>query len=389
MPLFTGTQQGYYQQNQSWEGDNNTLSFNVTTFYFATRPIQQADIQVFINGIEINKDTYTYNGTSPGDTTADSSYNIVFHNTNGINSDVQQASGAPNTGLDVLFREIIATEQYGTYQYIKLRDLVNNFMISYVGEGKIIPKVRKADVLFHAQRSLQELSYDTLRSSKSQEIDIPPSLTMKLPHDYVNYIKISYKDADGIERLILPARNTSNPKALLQDDNYNYLFDNDGTLLESQNSETWKDFKAATEKKLSGDDVDEARNDIDRTYSEGRIFGLDPQYASSNGLFYIDKARGKIHFSGGIVGKTVTIKYISDSLGTDDEMEVHKFAEEAVYKWIAYAIASTHTSVPPSYIPLLKRERFAAIRTAKLRLSNLKSEEIAQVMRGKSKFIKH
>lgn len=389
MPLFTGTQQGYYQQNQSWEGDNNTLSFNVTTFYFATRPIQQADIQVFINGIEINKDTYTYNGTSPGDTTADSSYNIVFHNTNGINSDVQQASGAPNTGLDVLFREIIATEQYGTYQYIKLRDLVNNFMISYVGEGKIIPKVRKADVLFHAQRSLQELSYDTLRSSKSQEIDIPPSLTMKLPHDYVNYIKISYKDADGIERLILPARNTSNPKALLQDDNYNYLFDNDGTLLESQNSETWKDFKAATEKKLSGDDVDEARNDIDRTYSEGRRFGLDPQYASSNGLFYIDKARGKIHFSGGIVGKTVTIKYISDSLGTDDEMEVHKFAEEAVYKWIAYAIASTHTSVPPSYIPLLKRERFAAIRTAKLRLSNLKSEEIAQVMRGKSKFIKH
>ena len=389
MPLFTGTQQGYYQQNQSWEGDNNTLSFNVTTFYFATRPIQQADIQVFINGIEINKDTYTYNGTSPGDTDADSSYNIVFHNTNGINSDVQQASGAPNTGLDVLFREIIATEQYGTYQYIKLRDLVNNFMISYVGEGKIIPKVRKADVLFHAQRSLQELSYDTLRSSKSQEIDIPPSLTMKLPHDYVNYIKISYKDADGIERLILPARNTSNPKALLQDDNYNYLFDNDGTLLESQNSETWKDFKAATEKKLSGDDVDEARNDIDRTYSEGRRFGLDPQYASSNGLFYIDKARGKIHFSGGIVGKTVTIKYISDSLGTDDEMEVHKFAEEAVYKWIAYAIASTHTSVPPSYIPLLKRERFAAIRTAKLRLSNLKSEEIAQVMRGKSKFIKH
>ena len=51
MPLFTGTQQGYYQQNQSWEGDNNTLSFNVTTFYFATRPIQQADLQVLINCI--------------------------------------------------------------------------------------------------------------------------------------------------------------------------------------------------------------------------------------------------------------------------------------------------------------------------------------------------
>ena len=36
-----------------------------------------------------------------------------------------------------------------------------------------------------------------------------------------------------------------------------------------------------------------------------------------------------------------------------------------------------------------KREKFAETRKAKLRLSNLKSEELAQVMRGKSKQIKH
>jgi hypothetical protein len=36
-----------------------------------------------------------------------------------------------------------------------------------------------------------------------------------------------------------------------------------------------------------------------------------------------------------------------------------------------------------------KREKFAAIRTAKLRLSNLKIEELSQVMRGKSKQLKH
>ena len=88
-------------------------------------------------------------------------------------------------------------------------------------------------------------------------------------------------------------------------------------------------------------------------------------------------------------GKILVLKYISDGLGTDDEMIVHKFAEEAMYKSIAYAIASTHTSVSPNYIPLLKRERFVAIRNAKIRLSNLKIEELAQVMRGKSKVIKH
>ena len=88
-------------------------------------------------------------------------------------------------------------------------------------------------------------------------------------------------------------------------------------------------------------------------------------------------------------GKLVSIKYISDGLGSDAEMVVHKLAEEAMYKSIAYAIATTHTNVMPNFIPLLKRERFAAIRNAKLRLSNLKLEELTQIMRGKSKVIKH
>ena len=36
-----------------------------------------------------------------------------------------------------------------------------------------------------------------------------------------------------------------------------------------------------------------------------------------------------------------------------------------------------------------KKERFAETRKAKLRLSNLKLEEITQIFRGKSKQIKH
>jgi hypothetical protein len=37
----------------------------------------------------------------------------------------------------------------------------------------------------------------------------------------------------------------------------------------------------------------------------------------------------------------------------------------------------------------MKREKFAAVRNAKLRLSNIKLEELTQTMRGKSKHIKH
>ena len=83
------------------------------------------------------------------------------------------------------------------------------------------------------------------------------------------------------------------------------------------------------------------------------------------------------------------LDYISDSLGTPDEMQVHKFAEEAMYKWIAYCILSTRANTPEYIVNRFKKERFAETRKAKLRLSNIKLEEITQILRGKSKQIKH
>ena len=70
-------------------------------------------------------------------------------------------------------------------------------------------------------------------------------------------------------------------------------------------------------------------------------------------------------------------------------MRVHKFAEEAMYKCIAHAVMSTRANVPEYLVNRFKKERYSAIRTAKLRLSNLKIEELTQILRGKSKQIKH
>ena len=83
------------------------------------------------------------------------------------------------------------------------------------------------------------------------------------------------------------------------------------------------------------------------------------------------------------------LDYISDSLGTDGEMQVHKFAEEAMYKWISHAVLASRANTPEYLVARYKRERFVAIRQAKLRLSNIKLEEITQILRGKSKQIKH
>ena len=275
-------------------------------------------------------------------------------------------------------------ENYGNYQFTSIKDVINNFIISYVGESKIISKVKRTDVAFHAQRAIQEFSYDVLPSIKAQEIEIGPSLNFILPKDYVNYVKVTWVDGNGIERIVYPAIKTSNPnQPILQDSNEEYLFDeqNRENLL-SEQSITKTNFQKA------GSNSGEDRLD-NRGNHFGQRFGLTPENAQSNGVFYIDQTKGIINFDSSFVNKIVTLKYISDGLGDSEELTVHKFAEEALYKYIAHAILATRANTPEYLVMRFKKEAAAAKRNSKLRLSNIKIEEIAQVMRNKSKQIKH
>jgi hypothetical protein len=242
-------------------------------------------------------------------------------------------------------------------------------------------------------RAIQELSYDVFSSVKSQEIEVPNSLLMPLPQDYVNYVKLVRSDSNGIERVLYPTNKTSNPFAIEQDSDGVYQFtDTDldavGDTISEQGetsfeSDTWKNYKDQTETDIYSDDSTDI--DID---SRGRRYGLDPQYAQSNGSFFIDQRKGYIHFGSSLAGETIILKYISDGLGTDGEMVVHKFCEEATYKWIAYGVLSTKSNIPPFIIQRFKREKFAETRKAKIRLSNIKIEEFTQVLKGMSKIIK-
>lgn len=280
------------------------------------------------------------------------------------------------------------SDNYGDYQFITLEDIINNFMMAYVGEEKIINKVKRTDVAFHTQRAIQELSFDTLPSTKAIEIDMGPALTMTLPQDYVNYVRLSWTDASGVERIIYPTRQTSNPNAPVQDSNYNYTFDGDGEIIMASNSTTLDKFKAAST--VNNDGMTSLTDaELFDLYRYGNRYGLTPENAQSNGVFYIDQLNGVIRFSSNMAGQLVTLKYISDGLGTDAEAKVHKFAEEAIYKYLVHAILSTRANVPEYQVARYKKELRAAKRNAKLRLSNLKISELAQVMRNQSKWIKH
>ncbi len=93
-------------------------------------------------------------------------------------------------------------------------------------------------------------------------------------------------------------------------------------------------------------------------------------------------------FSSDLLDKLILFEYISDGLAYDEDMKVPKLAEEAVYAYVSHAILASRVNQPEYVVQRLRREKSAKLRNAKIILSNIKSNEIVQVMRGKSKWIK-
>ena len=216
---------------------------------------------------------------------------------------------------------------YGSYAYISLAEIMANFIATYIGTGKLLEGTLKGDVHYHAHRALQELSYDTIKSDKSLEIEVCPSLRVPLPHDYVNYVKIAWVDSNGIERILYPAAKTSYPISLYQND-MDECTDNDmatantytqtteltaapnnltlnqdfkkilyvgttggGNMASQIHPDSWTRYRGSGSNSVAVNSSLTANASVDNdSYFDnaGKRYGLDPQYAQSNGTFFID-----------------------------------------------------------------------------------------------------
>ncbi len=296
--------------------------------------------------------------------------------------------------------------EHGSYQYIPLDEVIDSFNATYVGKDKICEGISFNDITFHAIRGLQELSYDTLKSTKDWEVVIPSTLVLVMPLDYINYVKLSWSDSDGIERIIYPTSKTSNPNNVATSDNplvqdwggwdTGNSLETTTDLIESESSDTNANYKANAASDIGSVDADNMDDEFGNLV--GGRYGIDPQHAQANGSFFIDESAGKFHFSSNIAGKTVILRYISDGIAatssTDQSIDltksmVPKLAEEALYKHILYGVLLARKNTPGGLLGQLKKKRYAETRKAKLRLSNIKIEELTQVLRGGSKMIKH
>ena len=381
--LITETNAQYYSGQQAFTAILGQVNF-VCTF--------NIDLVATIIGVSNTNFSVTVNGViSTGYQLSTSLSNTVVFNT------------APGLGAVVVVNLIETAKQsnYGGYQYASLNDIINNFIVAYVGAGKLIQSAKRTDIIFHAKRGMQEFSYDTLRSIKSQELTISPSLTAIIPQDYVNYVRLSSIDKLGVKRIIYPNNNlTINPaEALEQDADGVPTQDNLSENIETNPPQTVEKWRAADTKKITGlynadslnDGYDIADAYMDNIYwggAYGQRYGEDPVLTQTNGWFGIDQNRGMFTFSSNLKGRLIVIEYISDGLAYDLDTRVPKMIEDAMYAHISHAIISTRINQPEYIVNRLKRERSAKLRNAKIRLSNIKLEEITQVMRGKSKWIK-
>lgn len=362
MGLITETNRQYYNLTQKFTGTGSLSDFVLT---FDPLPTSESDFKLFIDGEEQATSAYTFPKTGTTNT-----IEIV-----------------PAPADNVEIKVVLNTSSHGKYQYTSMKDLVRNFMIQYVGDGKLINRGNRRDVIFHAKRAIQEFSYDIARVEKILEVEIGSTLTIPFPQDYVNYVSLSWVDNVGVEHPIPNGRITSRPSsAPAQDSSGDFFYDDDGSILETDPVINSRFEKLKDE---SGDYLLDPNYNIDRVFKTGSRYGGEPELMNDNGMFVVDNANGNFAFSSNLQNVIVTIKYISDGLGTDDEMKIHKLAEEAIYKHIAFMMVSTMANVPEYIINRFRKDKRAAMRNAKLRLQNYKLSEFTNVMRGKSKHLKH
>ena len=394
--LITETNEQYYAGAQRFLisdppviGDSVTTTFNTDLIYDSVNAtLTNFVVYTSADGLAGNYDEFAGPYTVAGNT-------ITFTGTNTLRKHIAvqlKSLDGGSFGNEDAFGDTVQ-ENYGSYAYTSLNDVINGFIATYVGEHKLIGDVKRTDVIFHAKRGLQEFSYDTLKSVKSQEITIPPSLGVTIPQDYVNYVSLAYIDQLGVRHPIYPANNlTSSPYEVpLQDEAGDYTMDNTGDLLEgtSITNERWA---TANDRLLNGnitfEDYWAYGSYLTGNPFYGQRYGNDPQNSQRNGWFNMNERDATIAFSSNLKDRLIILDYISDGLAYDLDSRIPKMAEDALYAHILYSILAGRINQPEYVIQRLKRDRSAKLRNAKIRLSNIKLSDIVQVMRGKSKWIK-
>ena len=286
-------------------------------------------------------------------------------------------------------------ENWGSYQYVTLKDIVNNFELMYAGNHELINNENRFKILFHAKRGIQELNYDAFKEVKALELTVYDNLIFTLPSDYVNWIRLSlYKD--GWLRPLNENIQVNSAQSYLQGTGGTLTFNSDGTVV--TDTSTLDTERLNGQQKsiyLNKENSDEqVPPDTEANwyadYTIGARYGLNTETANINPTFRIDKQAGVINFDSTMLNENCVLEYISDGMenGDDSKVSVNKLFEEYLYAYIKYAILNSKFNVQEYVINRARKDKSSLLRNAKIRLSNIHPGRLLMDMRGENKWIK-
>jgi hypothetical protein len=286
---------------------------------------------------------------------------------------------------------------WGSFQYVSLYDIVNNFMLIYSGNHNLVNNEERFKILFHAKRAIQELNYDAFKEIKVLELSVDDQLRYILPSDFVNWVRISI-EREGILHPLSENIQTNWSRAYLQDNTGTILFDIDGNALSPAFSELdyQRIFGMGLSIYLNGGSPYNGtlgynyNGDWYFSRGIGARFGLNTETANANATFSINKKGGVINFSSGIQGELVVLEYISDGMenGNDASVSVNKLFEEYVYAAIEFAILNSKVGVQEYIVSRSRKRKTALLRNAKIRISNIHPGRLLMNLRGQDKWLK-
>lgn len=281
---------------------------------------------------------------------------------------------------------------HGSYVYVTLEQIVDDFIDTYTGNGSIIGKANRRKIVRHAKQGVKQFTINALQDFKAVELELGDTLDIILPPDYVSYVRISYVNPETGELMVLSEnRNTPMGTAYLQDHEANVLFDNDGFILEGttyydQLNDTITDRNTIAVANL---DTTDYYNGVPISGASRTNYKLDPT-KNINGTFSINTRQGRIHFTSDNASRVILLEYVSDGLEFTDEadIKVSKLAEIAILNYINYNMMFSDSGIPMYEKNEAKKVYQAEYANAKIKMMNIRISDTMLALNAKKQWLR-
>ena len=257
---------------------------------------------------------------------------------------------------------------WGKGMYISLKDVVEEYMDG-LRPNNYTYDVERRFVIRQARNAVKEFNFSSVKNYKHIELTLNNSLQVTVPPDFVDYYKISWVDEDGTTYPMVQNDRMSVGQAVLQDHDYNFICDSDGH---------W----------ITVDGTSPTINDPEPIYASR--YNTDRSMIFENGYFKVDKDSGVIKFGSQAKEKTILLEYITDGYSgvSDENIKVHTYASNAVNEFIYFKLIERDVQVIATEKARARKALNIAVRKMKNRMSPVREEDLYQLTRAASRWVK-